>query len=186
MKQATLDELRTDGRGRDIVETHSEPRRAALVGCGDAKHDGPLPARDKYRSTYFGLKRAFADQLCERWWILSAKYGLLNPDRVIDDYDVAITDDDIDETEWAASVLEDLATVEWGTDQWDLYALAGSDYLEAATPNTTTLRVQLSEVTPENVTVRFPFDNLAGIGYQNGWLAECRDTGQVVDPNRDE
>ena len=44
--------------------------------------------------------------------------------------------------------------------------------------------MQLPEVTPEHVNICFPFDDLAGIGYQNGWLAECRDARRVV--NTDE
>jgi hypothetical protein len=89
------------------------PSGAALVGCGDAKHGGLLPAREKYRSTYFNLKRDFAETLCARWWILSAKFGLLDPDRVIDDYDVAITDDDVDTAQWVQKVRRALSAVEW-------------------------------------------------------------------------
>jgi hypothetical protein len=162
--------------------------RAALVGCGDAKHDGLLPARDKYRSTYFGLKRDFAETFCDRWWILSAKYDLLNPDQVIDDYDVAITDDGVDTAQWVEDVRTSLSAVDWPQTTEDgedlvceLYALAGSDYLEAGGRDGRSLRVQLQENTPEHVTVKFPFDDLAGIGYQNGWLAECRDTGCIVE-----
>lgn len=64
---------------------------------------------------------------------------------------------------------------------WELYALAGSDYLEAADQDGSSLRVQLLDITPDHVTIRFPFDDLAGIGYQNGWLAACRDSGRIVD-----
>lgn len=188
-RQTTLETIQTDGGGRED-STPSGPlvRRAALVGCGDAKHDGLLPAREKYRSTYFGLKRDFAETLCARWWILSAKFGLLDPDRVIDDYDVAITDDDVDTAQWVEDVRTALSNVEWpettkdGRDiVWELYALAGSGYLEAADQDGNALRVQLPDVTPKDVTIRFPFDDLAGIGYQNGWLAACRDSGCVVE-----
>jgi hypothetical protein len=191
VRQTTFETLRTDGDGReDSIRSGPLVRRAALVGCGDVKHDGLLPACEKYRSTYFGLKRDFAETLCDRWWILSGKFGLLEPDRVIDDYDVAITDD-VDTPLWAEDVLSALAAVEWSdsTDSgqpvtWELYALAGSDYLEAADQDNLSLRVQLPEVTPEHVAICFPFDDLAGIGYQNGWLAECRDTGRVVETGR--
>jgi hypothetical protein len=64
---------------------------------------------------------------------------------------------------------------------WELYALAGSDYLEATDQDEHSLRVQLPDITPDHVTIRFPFDDLAGIGYQNGWLAACRDSGRIVD-----
>ncbi|MBS3761240.1 MAG: hypothetical protein KGY43_07220 [Halodesulfurarchaeum sp.] len=83
-KQTTFETLQTDGGGHQDDST-TLVRRAALIGCGEAKHDGPLPAREKYRSSHFGLKRDFAETFCDRLWILSAKYGLLDPDRVIDD-----------------------------------------------------------------------------------------------------
>jgi hypothetical protein len=189
MKQTTLETSQTDSGGSE--DGSLAVRRSALVGCGDAKHGGLLPAREKYRSTYFNLKRDFAETLCARWWILSAKFGLLNPDRVIDDYDVAITDDDVETTQWVEKVRTALSTVEWpettvdGRDLvWELYALAGSDYLEAADGDGNAVRVQLPKVTPEHVTIRFPFDDLPGIGYQNGWLAACRDSGRVVDATK--
>jgi len=188
-RQTTIETIQTDSGGReDSTRSGLLVCRAALVGCGDAKHDGLLHAREKYRSTYFGLKRDFAETLCVRWWILSAKFGLLEPDRVIGDYDVAITDDDVDPAQWVENVCTALSDVEWPETTedgrelvWKLYALAGSDYLEAADQDGNALRVQLPDVTPEHVTIRFPFDDLAGIGYQNGWLAACRDSGCVVD-----
>jgi len=188
-RQTTIETVQTDGGGReDSTRSGLLIRRTALVGCGDAKHDGLLPAREKYRSTYFGLKGDFAETFCARWWILSAKFGLLDPDRVIDDYDVAITDDDVDTAQWVEDVRTALSNVEWpettkdGRDiVWELYALAGSGYLEAADQDGNALRVQLPDITPEHVTIRFPFADLAGIGYQNGWLAACRDSGCVVE-----
>ncbi|MDL0130942.1 hypothetical protein PNP59_08320 [Halobacterium salinarum] len=188
-RQTKIGILQTDGGGHEgSTRSDLHVRRTALVGCGDAKHDGLLPAREKYRSTYFGLKRDFAETLCARWWILSAKFGLLDPDRVIDDYDVAITDDDVDTAQWVEDVRTALSDVGWpettedGRDLvWELYVLAGSDYLEAADQDGNALRVQLPDVTPEYVTIRFPFADLAGIGYQNGWLAACRDSGCVVE-----
>jgi len=188
-RQTPIETLQTDGDGcEDRSWGGPLVGRAALVGCGDAKHDGLLPAREKYRSGYFGLKRDFAETFCSRWWILSAKFGLLEPDRVIDDYDVSITDDDVDPARWVENVCTTLLDVDWPETTedgrelvWELYALAGSDYLEAGDQDGTALRVQLPDVTPEHVTIRFPFDDLAGIGYQNGWLAACRDSGCIVD-----
>jgi len=101
---------------------------------------------------------------------------------------VAITDDDVDTAQWVETVCSALAAAKWPqttTDgrelAWELYALAGRDYLEAVGRDGRALRVQLQEITPGHVSVTFPFDDLAGIGYQNGWLAECRDTGCIVD-----
>jgi hypothetical protein len=68
-----------------------------------------------------------------------------------------------------------------GLDPEAVHTLAGSDCLEAADQDGNALRVQLPEITPQHVTIRFPFADLAGIGYRNGWLAACRDSGCIVD-----
>ena len=39
----------------------------------------------------------------------------------------------------------------------------------------------LPDITRKYVHIRFPFDDLAGIGYQNGWLAACQGSGCMVD-----
>ena len=114
MRQTNIGTLQTDGGGHEgSTRSDLHVRRTALVGCGDAKHDGLLPAREKYRSTYFGLKRDFAETLCARWWILSAKFGLLDPDRVVGDYDLAITDDDVDTAQWVEDIRTTLSDMGW-------------------------------------------------------------------------
>jgi hypothetical protein len=110
MKQTTLETIQTDGGGSE--DGSLSVRRSALVGCGDAKHGGLLPSREKYRSTYFSLKRDFVEILCARWWILSAKLALLESDRVIDYYDVGITDGDVDTTQWVENIRTALSAVE--------------------------------------------------------------------------
>jgi len=59
----------------------------AFVGCVKAKRPGRWPAGEKYISALFTKSRAYAKQHADRWYILSAKYGLLAPDEEIDDYD---------------------------------------------------------------------------------------------------
>lgn len=39
-----------------------------------------------YVSTLFKLSRRWAERFAERWFILSAKHGLLTPDKVIEPY----------------------------------------------------------------------------------------------------
>lgn len=35
-------------------------------------------------------RRRYVEQSCDEWWVLSAKHGLLHPDRTIEPYDVAL------------------------------------------------------------------------------------------------
>jgi hypothetical protein len=82
--------------------------RIALVSCTATKLPRATPARDLYRGTWFSLARAWAETFADRWYILSAQHGLVNPDRVIAPYDAALTRQSSEErTAWAVRVAAD-------------------------------------------------------------------------------
>lgn len=82
-----------------------------LVGCVKTKRSGRHPARDLYTSELFRLRRARAEESGKPWFILSAKYGLVSPDEVINSYDRAMADlSTAERREWAAGVLRKLDT----------------------------------------------------------------------------
>jgi hypothetical protein len=64
--------------------------RIGLVGCGAQKSLERCKAKDLYTSNLFRAARAYAEATCARWYILSAKYGLLGPERVIEPYDLRL------------------------------------------------------------------------------------------------
>jgi hypothetical protein len=71
--------------------------RIVVAQCTNDKRDGYHRAEDLYfESTYFRKQRAYA-QTADSWFIQSAKYGLLQPDRKIHSYDRHAKD--IDNTE---------------------------------------------------------------------------------------
>jgi len=49
---------------------------------------GPVPAKDAYTSAAFGLNRRYAETFGSSYLILSARQGFLNPDDLIEDYNV--------------------------------------------------------------------------------------------------
>jgi hypothetical protein len=70
-----------------------------VVPCGKAKvwnrHPGlgATPARDAYTGALFRVHRAYAERFADRWVILSAKYGFMDPDWPIPGpYDVTFND----------------------------------------------------------------------------------------------
>ncbi|WP_424016164.1 DUF6884 domain-containing protein (plasmid) [Halorientalis pallida] len=73
-----------------------------LVGCGDAKTDEPAEARDLYTSSYFVLKRRYAeaavqwartaDRRANAWAVLSAEHGILPARMEIEPYNTTIND----------------------------------------------------------------------------------------------
>jgi len=60
-----------------------------IVSCGSRKiwnqypNAGPTPARNAYTSSVFKVSRRYAEKFATRWLILSAKYGLIEPDFMI-------------------------------------------------------------------------------------------------------
>jgi len=83
--------------GKTVLENYSETieigssSRIALVGCSSQKASKRCAARNMYTSQLFRAARAYAEATCDRWWILSARFGLLNPAAVIDPYDQVLT-----------------------------------------------------------------------------------------------
>lgn len=58
-----------------------------LIGCGKTKAAHPAPARDLYLGSLFRARRRYAEASGLRWYIISARYGLLDPDQLIEPYD---------------------------------------------------------------------------------------------------
>jgi hypothetical protein len=65
---------------------------AIVLGCVKGKRSGRHPAADLYTSPLWQRRRAYAKMAGRPWFILSAKYGLLRPDKEINSYDVAMQD----------------------------------------------------------------------------------------------
>jgi hypothetical protein len=61
-----------------------------LVGAASQNLQRPAPARDLYASQLFRKASAYAEAICDRWYILSAKHGLVHPDTVIEPYDMRL------------------------------------------------------------------------------------------------
>jgi hypothetical protein len=63
----------------------------AVIGCGAAKLGHPAPAADLYTGSYFrACSLAAATIAPGRWFILSAKHGLITPATVIEPYDLTL------------------------------------------------------------------------------------------------
>lgn len=83
--------------------------RIGLVGCVKGKRSRPAPARELYTSALFLGRRAFVEATCERWFILSAKHGLVDPDDVLEPYDQTLKDaSEAHRRQWSARVLNQL------------------------------------------------------------------------------
>lgn len=65
--------------------------RIGLVGCTKSKLSRRARAEDLYSpSAMFRGRRAFVAQSCDRWFILSAKHGVLAPSDELEPYDMTL------------------------------------------------------------------------------------------------
>lgn len=136
--------------------------RIGLVACSKQKLDYPAPARELYTSPLFQKAATHCEENYDRWFILSAKYGLLEPWRVIEPYDETLNDKPSPKRkEWARMVLDQI-TINILADK-TFYFHAGVRYRENLEPH-------LDSVSPLKGL---------GIGQQLAWYANQK---KVSDP----
>ena len=157
------------------ADRHRAPAVAAngiyLVSCTKSKQAGPAPARDLYsKSAWFRKARAYVEKIGQPWFVLSAKYGLVHPDEVIERYELTLGNDFSAEQRllWARRVYTQLAPHLNGVDYITL--LAGQQYRKY-------LEGLLRD---QGLVVCAPMEHIPW-GGQQPWLEEqlkklCRDT----------
>ncbi len=80
-----------------------------LLSCVAQKLAVPAPARELYISAWFRKARSYTEGTGQPWFILSAKYGLVHPDKVISPYDLTLNDMAVaDRRQWASRALAQL------------------------------------------------------------------------------
>lgn len=100
-----------------------------LVGCAAAKLSHPAPAWKLYTSSLFRKATAYAIEHSDRWYVLSARHGLVHPDTVVDPYDAKLgskTGPPI--WGWAKIVAEQLERELADVESPELLILAGEQY----------------------------------------------------------
>jgi len=130
-----------------------------LISCTKAKLERPNLARDLYCSPAFRMKKAIVQEQGARWLILSAKYGLVEPDEKVAPYDFTLAKAGIHyRREWAKNVLRDLIPI--AKNHGCVISLAGSKYTE----------LLVGPLSANGVTVREPLKGLRQ-GEQLAWLS---------------
>ena len=133
------------------------------MACVSRKAAIPMAARDLYTSTWFDKASAYARQVADEWYILSAKYGLVSPGTVIAPYEQTLTKMPAAERRaWAGRVLKNLGAVLTPGDH--VVILAGQAY-----------RANLvGPICEMGCTIEIPMHELR-IGQQLRWLKERLD-----------
>lgn len=129
------------------------------MSCVAKKRTYAAPARDLYTSALFQKARAYAERTADAWFVLSAKYGLVNAESVIEPYDVTLNEMGVGERRvWVARVQQQLEQVTRTGDT--IVMLAGARYREGLT----------AALQRRGVRVEVPIQGLK-IGEQLQWLS---------------
>lgn len=100
-----------------------------LISCSAQKLSYPAPARDLYCSPLFRQGLTYAEARCERVYVLSAKYELVELDQVLDPYDLSLSKKSKRERQaWGTRVAD---RIRFRHQLSPLMVLAGSDYVMA-------------------------------------------------------
>jgi len=108
-------------------------RRIFLVSCVSKKLAAASAAKDLYCSTWFRLARAYVESFEAPWFILSAKHGLIHPDKVIEPYNESLVGQRIAaRREWTGLVQAQMEAQLPAADE--IVLLAGERYREFIEP----------------------------------------------------
>jgi hypothetical protein len=108
-----------------------ENTRVGLVGCVKSKRTVPARAADLYTSALFIGRRRWVEATCSRWYILSAKHGLVAPDQILDPYDETLTTQGrAARHTWAERVLEEIRSALGEVACYDFEVHAGAAYTD--------------------------------------------------------
>lgn len=103
-----------------------------LVGCVKKKLEVPAPAKDLYVSALFRKERAYAEESGAPWFVLSAEHGLVDPEAVLEPYDLRLSKTSRDyRRSWGRTVVDQLRRVAGPLDGKTIELHAGSAYADA-------------------------------------------------------
>ena len=129
-----------------------------LVSCVGKKQSVAVPARELYFSPWFRKARSYVESTGLPWFVLSAMYGLVHPDRIITPYELTLNNmPATDRRRWARGVLTQMEPILEGVST--VVFLAGPQYREFLVP----------PLHLHGLHVSVPMEGL-GIGEQLKWL----------------
>jgi hypothetical protein len=104
---------------------------ALLLGCVKKKLEHEAPAKDLYSSQLWKGRRGYAESTGRPWYILSARYGLVDAERLLEPYNLALSElPAVERRAWGQRVVEQLAE-RVSLDGAVFEVHAGSDYRTA-------------------------------------------------------
>ncbi|HLM62018.1 MAG TPA: hypothetical protein VK308_14525 [Pyrinomonadaceae bacterium] len=148
-----------DRKRYDEIES-AEPITVVLVSCVSTKAGESCPAKELYQSNWFKKARKYAEEKGDTWYILSALYGLIEPEQRIEPYNYTLNGKrKADRESWAQRTASELR--QRVPPKSTIIILAGLKYRENLIP-----------LLADKYTLIVPLKNL-GIGKQLAYLKEA-------------
>lgn len=134
--------------------------RIFLLSCVSKKLDTKAAAEDLYVSDWFKKAKVYAKMNADRWYILSAKYGLVDHRSIIEPYEHTLNNMKKQERlQWADQVLDAILA---NTAKGDtIVILAGVRYRQYI----------MEPLLQHGYIVEVPLESM-GIGKQLSWLSK--------------
>jgi len=149
-----------------------------VIQCSDTKLDRPAPAWELYTGNVFRAQRQLAADLGYPVRILSAKYGVLRPEEIVEPYDLSIRDLTADQQKkWNRHVRDELDA----TNADEFYVLAGRDYVRPPKVKSEWWSAVLCQNVALDGTAKviLPLEGV-GIGGQRRFAKQVRDGDTAV------
>jgi hypothetical protein len=109
-------------------------RRIGLISCVKDKEDYATVASKLYKSKLFLYSKKYAERNYDAYFILSAKYGLIFPDEVVQPYDETLIGKSADEKkQWSLNIFHFIIS-NYNPDTAEFYIHAGKDYRKYLLP----------------------------------------------------
>ena len=155
------------------MKTMEKMKTLVIVPCGKAKIWDKKPelddarAEDAYTGTFFLLNKDYARTFGDRWIILSAKYGFINPETHIHNYDVSFNNTRSNPV--STDILKDQIRQLELANFDRIIGLGGVQY-----------RNRISESFGEyQIEILFPFANCLGIGEMQGAIKRAIEQNSI-------
>jgi len=118
--------------------------KIVLISCVKGKKELPMKAKEIYKGPLFKNSLCVATTLQpDKIFILSAKYHLLDLERIIEPYDLTLKKFTIAEKQaWGAKVISQLQLI-CNIKQDEIIVLAGKDYIDPISDKITNLNIFL-------------------------------------------
>lgn len=128
-----------------------------LISCVGEKLPKASQASELYQSTWFKKARGYVEQTEDDWYVISAKYGLVHNQEVVEPYEKTLNTMKVDERKaWASEAFSHILK---RIPKGEVVIMAGQNYREFLTP----LLIDAGYV------VSTPLEGL-GIGQQLAWF----------------